>query len=223
MPKASPYTRIKKRFAFDLPADYRAIRDRGWMTLELPLGPHVNNSTVPGEGYLYLYDMEWYSLEEIAAFKFREYCCLPHLVPFAFTGSGDYWCWQADKSDGRGTRVLLCPHDNMMATVHAPNFAAALYREVLLYASLIVDGKNPSFAEGRAYLRRYSVDLAVALPTEWCGVLAELAERTPYAWSHNWGRYTQNHTSFLSPAERKQIEDRDLQFTEMDAEVRWMN
>ena len=216
------YAQIKERFAFDLPAEYRAMRKRGLMTLELPAGPEVNNSTVPGDGYLYLYDMEWYSLEQIASFKFRGPCQLLPLVPFAFTGTGDYWCWQVDASDQHGTRVLFCPHDYELATIHAPNFAAALYRQALWYVSLIVDGQHISFAQGQAELRRWSVDLAVALPSAWCQVLAELAERTPYAWSHCWGRATQKQTSFLSPAERKQIETRDLQFEEMDAEFCWM-
>ena len=220
MPEPSLYTQIEARYGFNLPQEYRQLSERGWLTLDRPA---ANISTVPGDGYLYLCDMEWYSLEDIVAFEFPEYCepHLPHLVPFAFTGGGDYWCWQTDMSDHRGTRVLLCPHDSNSAVIYAPSFATALYRQALQYASSEVDGTQVGFAEGQAFLRRWSVDLAFVLPAEWCRVLAELAARPPFEWSHCWGRYTSRQTSFLSPDELRQIEARDLQFAELDRATLW--
>jgi hypothetical protein len=185
------------------------------------IGPASAISTIPGDGYLYMHEMEWYGLQEIAAFEFDDYY-QPHLsglVPFAFNGGGDKWCWQADKTDDRGTRVLLCYHDTGSAVVFAPNFQAALYRQALEYAHGWVGREYVSLVEGRAYLHRWSVDLAAIFPPAWCNVLAELATRTPVEWSD----LGERDTTLLTPEERRLIERRDIQFDEMDSEIPWAN
>ncbi len=220
MPKEQLYSRIAQRFAFELPTEYRQMQERGWMTLDRP---STSISTKPNDGYLWLADMEWYSLEEIAAFEFPAFYHppLPCLVPFAFSGGGDYWCWQTNLNDERETRVLLCLHDTCSAIVHAPNFAGALYRQALQYASGWVEGQPDDFAEGRAYLHRWAVDLAVVLPSSWCNVLAALATRPAVAWSHSGPRHHSQHRSLLSLEELEQIKARDLHFAELDREFPW--
>ena len=69
MSKSSLYQQIKERFSFDLPLEYQQMQDRGWMTLDRPA---TSISTIPGDGYLYLCDMEWYSLEEIVSLEFPD-------------------------------------------------------------------------------------------------------------------------------------------------------
>jgi len=196
---------IASRFGFSIPIEYRRMHYRGWLSLDRPPS---TISTTPGDGYLWMNDMEWYALEEIAVFEFPEYY-RPHLsklVPFAFTAGGDYWCWQADQTDQRGTRVLLCAHDSELATIYAPNFHAALYRQALDYATYLVD-----IEEGRGFLRRWSVDFALLFPPEWCRMLLELSARPLVG------------TSLLSREELAQMERRDLPFDELDTEVQWSN
>ena len=95
MSDAQLYARIHERFGFEIPAVYRQMRDRGWMTLK---GLAHVLDFLSGNGYLWMNDMEWHPLKDIADFRFGDYCepYLPGLVPFAFTGGGDQWCWQAD-------------------------------------------------------------------------------------------------------------------------------
>jgi len=127
MPSVNPeerlYSKIEKRFKFSFPSEYREMRKLDWMTLVRPVNPETFKT--PGRNYLWINDMEWYSLEEIAKFEFADYCApyLPNLVPFAFTGGGDDWCWQTD----HGMRVLYCAHDCYDGEIYAPDFRSALF------------------------------------------------------------------------------------------------
>jgi hypothetical protein len=49
------YARIKERFGFDIPIAYRRLRERGFMTLDRPA---EKISAIPGDGYLYINEME---------------------------------------------------------------------------------------------------------------------------------------------------------------------
>lgn len=213
-----PYARIEERFAFKLPKEYRALYERGWLTLDRPASAI---STTPGDGYLFMHEMEWYRLEEIATFEFPENDrpCLPGLIPFAVNGAGDNWCWQSDKTDEHGTPVLLCDHETGRATIYAPNFQAALFRQALQYAHSLVGSKYVPIAEGHAYLRRWAIDLATIFPPDWCRVLTELSTRAPVAWSARWG----SQNTLLTPDDLKHILDRHLQFNQMGSEIQWAN
>src|SRR5689334_1633542 len=125
------YKAISERYGFSVPEEYRRLASRG--LLNLGAAAHASAFYEPGS-YLWLHEMEWFSLEEIINFEFQPYH-LPGFVPFAFTGGGDFWCWQPSFADGRGIRVLLCHHDSEFATVYAPNFKTALFRQALDFAS----------------------------------------------------------------------------------------
>lgn len=198
-----------------MPREYRELHARGYLTLDRPA---AEISATPGDGYLYLADMEWYRLEEIVDFQFPDFCTTSqlNLVPFAFTGGGDYWCWQVDTE---GPRVLMCYRDDIDATIYSPNFQGALYRAALHYACHWIDDQAPTFAEARSHLRRWSSDLRVICPGDWCDTLASIAERPPTQW--NMHKLVLN--SLLTPQEKMKIERRDLQLPETDTTIRWMN
>jgi len=164
------YTAISQRFGFSLPDEYRRLESRGLLTLTAPA--HASQFTKPGT-YLWLNEMEWYSLEKIAEFKFWP-DQLPGFVPFAFTGGGDDWCWQPEFTDSRGTRVVCCWHDSNMATVYAPDFASALFRQVIEFCSTTDDDE----LDVPAFLRRWAIDLAPIFPTRWCEQLRQWANGT---------------------------------------------
>lgn len=210
------YRAIEERYGFSLPSEYCQMHARGFFTFSRPA--HASHFTTPGDGYLWLNDMEWYPLEEIATFAFPDYYepHLPHLVPFAFTGGGDYWCWQTDKANERGTRVLLCPHDYELATIYAPNFAAALYRQALDYACYRFDEDGSDY---RAFLNRWATDLACALPAQWCERLRDISCRLPV----NWTSPGRPFRSCISPDELEEIERRDIAFPDLDVEISWTN
>ena len=153
MPDDALYQSIAQRYGFHLPDEHREMSARGFFKLDHP--SHASEFTSLANSYLWLNDMEWYSLQEIADFTFPDIYepHLPNLVPFAFNGAGDYWCLQTDKTDERGTRVLLCPHDYALARIYAPSFPAALYRQVLEYACYGTDFDRDR-GQNRAFLHR---------------------------------------------------------------------
>lgn len=159
------YRAIADRYGFSLPEDYRRLEARG--LLHLSKSAHASAFTRPGS-YLWLPDMEWLSLEAIAEFQFEAYC-LPGFVPFAFTAGGDHWCWQPGYTSAHGTRVVYCPHDNFLATVYAPQFAGAVYRQALAICS-------ETDLDAPAFLRRWAADLSDLFPARWRTRLLELAE-----------------------------------------------
>ena len=224
------YSQIEKKHKFSIPEDYRKVRDRGFMTLNGP-ARHTDFQKAR-DHYLWLNDMEWYRPKEIAEFAFNKLYNphLPNLVPFAFTGGGDWWCWQTDHQTKKwGTRILLCNHDDGQAIVYAGNFRSALFRQALALASasgywflkgrVLTSEDKKRTTEIAAFLRRYSVDLGLIFPAEWCALLSDLASRTPFWWKLT----VPNGRSFdcfsvLSDLERKKFEKEYVAFAEMDKE-----
>ena len=196
------YSAIAQRYGFSLPAEYRQLESRGLLSLSGPA--HASAFTAPGT-YLWLNDMEWYPLHKIANFEFEPYC-LPGFVPFAFTGAGDFWCWQPEFTDSNGTRVVCCYRDSYDARIYAPNFSLALYRQILDFC--VSQPADDDEIDVRAFLRRWVVDLAPIFPSRWQEQLQELAHRLEFP--------------VLSELEQKDIEKRDLPFDVIDTDVRWM-
>jgi hypothetical protein len=209
------YDIIADRFGFNIPMEYREFHSRGWLTLDRPAR---QVTTIPGDGYLYIADMEWYTLEEIAEFQFPDYCMPVRLglVPFAFTGGGDFWCWQIDSE---GPRVLLCHRDDTDATIYSGSFHGAIYRAALHYACSWVNAQSANFPEERSFIRRWASDFRLVCPPDWCDTLAGIAERSPVQWS----MHKLIFNSLLLPQEKKEIEEKYLQFPEIDTEIGWMN
>jgi hypothetical protein len=187
------YKAIEDRYGFPVPDDYRRLDSRGLLTLSA--SAHASAFTTLGS-YLWLPDMEWYSLGDIAQFEFESYH-KPGFVPFAFTAGGDHWCWQLDHTDERGTRVVCCHHDYELATVYAPNFAGALYRQTLAIS-------DETELDVPAFLCRWAADLADIFSPQWCEHLRELAQRP-------------NRSALASAYERA-----DLAYEDLDTEIRWM-
>lgn len=191
------YKAISERYGFTVPDEYRRLASRGLFSITTPA--HASAFYEPGS-YLWLHDMEWCSLQDIADFEFQSYH-LPGFVPFAFTGGGDYWCWQPAHTDGRGTRVLWCHRDSEFATVYAPNFHTALFRQTLAFSRSSADEVD---IDATAFLHRWAIDLAEIFPPSWCAHLRRLAD---------------------APDRRElaaRIEKTETAFGDSDAEVRWM-
>lgn len=117
----------------------------------------------------------------------------------------------------RGTRVLLCERDSCDATIYAPCFASALYRQALALGVYIL----PDFGtdDTRGFLRLWARSLSVIFPPEWCQTLEDIAGRPVSQWTQ--GRMV--NQCLINPYELRVIERRDLQFAEMDQEIPWSN
>lgn len=212
--KPSDYAAIERRYGFSIPMAYRELERRGFLD-RLATPAYYAEFTTPGRGYLWLGDMEWYTPRQIADFEFADYH-LPGFVPFAFTGGGDYWCWQPRFTDDRGTRVVLCPHDYELGTVYAPNFGAALYRQVLEYSAQGFLSED-EVAVARAMLKRWAVDLACVLPAAWCERVEAISRVAATVRS---GR--DRKLVLISEEALNRFESADLAFPEIDSEFHWM-
>ncbi len=161
------YIAIEERFGIAVPPEYRLLEARG--LLSCPKPGHASQFQFPGT-YLWLHEMEWMTPEQIANFRFEVYH-LQQFVPFAFTGGGDYWCWQSDPSGGTPS-VWLCYHDDEFASYYAPDFKTALYRQVLDFCR---DSGNDEAMDPQAFLRRWIADFGEVFPEPWLGRLETLA------------------------------------------------
>ncbi len=79
---------IEERYNFEIPAEYKSMFERGYFTLEKP----AHCSELIDSKYVWLYEMEWISIDEILKFEFEEYA-RDGFVPFARNGAGEKWCW----------------------------------------------------------------------------------------------------------------------------------
>jgi hypothetical protein len=191
------YNAITARYNFVVPDEYRRLQSRGLLTMSAPA--HASAFHRPGS-YLWLNDMEWYSLQDIVDFKFQSYH-MAGFVPFAFSAGGDYWCWHPKHADHRGAQVLCCPHDCELATIYAPNFQTALYRQALDFCR---GSASEEDIDPAAFLRRWAADLAPIFPERWCAHLRRLAEDSERS----------AHASVLDQSE--------IAFDLFDAKLRWM-
>ncbi len=208
------YSAIQQKFGFVIPEPYRELERRGFLALDGPAS--VAEMMKPGSGYLYLYDMEWYTPQQILEYELDEYH-LPGFVPFAFTGRADHWCWQPDCSTDRGTRVVLCPHDYELATIYAPDFVSAAYRHILEYTCYGVDSSDDESVI-RAFLDRWIVDLRDVLQESWCERISLIRDKKLAAWSMP-GAASQG---LITEDELQTIVTQDIAYPDMDQEIQWM-
>jgi hypothetical protein len=205
------YEAIAQRYGFTPPEGYRMLEQQGRFDIR-----RLNRADLRAGEYLWLFDAEWWSLEQIAGFTFPEYC-LPGFVPFASTDAGDFWCWSPERAGEQGTPVVFCPHDLNMAQVDAPDFAGWCYRRALAYANGYLEQSEEG--EARAWLTHWGARLGDLLRPAWRATIAEVAARPFTTWPERTGETGQG---FLPTAEYAAIVTRDLVCPGLDVRFRWM-
>jgi hypothetical protein len=162
---------------------------------------------------MWLHDMEWRPLADIANKKIR--MAKPEFTSFAFSGGGDQWCWYPAATIGDRVPVVQCPRDSIEGEFYAPDFIHSLYRQVLDFA-LYAFGENEEL--DRQYLDRWSRELGPMLPRPCAGVLARLCtapvRKVPADAMH--------YQKLLSQKEYDKIVKRDLKFDRLGEQIIWM-
>ncbi len=201
---------IETRYNFTLPEMYCQLEQSGRFS------PANFNPAQPVQSlYLWLAEVEWWSLAEIANYQPPGHH-KPGFVPFASDGAGDFWCWWPLRASGLGTPIALCPHDYKVARLDAPHFTGWLYRRILDYARGHIDTAEE--AEARDWFKRWRTDLGAFFLPQWNETLGHLA--TAPLKTRPELSYTQQ--GFLNPEEYQAIIKRDLWFEGLDEKFEWM-
>ncbi len=132
------------------------------------------------ELYLWVNEAEWIPPEDILARDLWRENILPGIVPFAFTGAGDNWCFNTcQKTDENEYEILACWHDEEEADLYAPNFKAWFYRTCLEYAALVENDLN-EIGEARENLGVWSEKAEELGCKKWAEHLKELSAIAPF-------------------------------------------
>ncbi|MDM4015903.1 SMI1/KNR4 family protein [Roseiconus lacunae] len=137
-------TTIEKACGITLPASYTQLYDGGCLD-------HRDSR------YVWLHEAEWIPPIEIPTHKLQSYGDhVDGLVPFAFSGAGDSWCWQRNRpTSDNEYQIWFCWHDADHADIYAPTFAGWIYRCCLGYA-LSIDFETDDIDEARELLEGWS-------------------------------------------------------------------
>jgi hypothetical protein len=154
--------------------------------------------------YLWAHEAEWIPPEKIPDRDLWR-TVIAGLVPFAFTGAGDHWCWNTQARTGATEyEVLFCYHDEELADAYAPSFPAWFYRNCLEYASSVQD-EPEAILEARAHLRVWAERLSEIHSGGWSAHLSTLASAAPFEYHPPKLRPGINVFGFISTADVSEI------------------
>ena len=92
----------------------------------------VDMNHLDTQKYLWFYDMEWFTIDEIKNYKRPNYQS-NSIIVFAKTGGGDIWGWHLGYLPD--LPVVYCPHDDDEGVFYAESLEAALFRHILEFVS----------------------------------------------------------------------------------------
>lgn len=160
----------RERFGFEPPALYHRMRADG--CFDRFAATHLQFS-----------DLVWLDEAEIQAFEFAD-DQIPGLVPIATTMEQDLWCWYPAMNDGGPAPVVFCPLEDEVASIHAPDFAAWIYRLMLEEYACTGLTEHLDVRQSRLVLDHFAARMADYLPAPWVERLGELKGR-PFATDDN--------------------------------------
>lgn len=160
--------------------------------------------------HLQFSDLVWLDQEEIAGFEFAS-DQIPGLVPIAVTMEQDVWCWYPAMNDGGPAPVVYCPLEDEVASIHAPDFSAWIYRLMLEEYACTGLTEHLDVRQSRLVLDHFAERMAGYLPEPWVARLAELKGR-PFHTDDN-GYY-----GVLDEDELVEILEHDLAYPRLDEE-----
>jgi hypothetical protein len=183
------FTKLESHYGVPFPPGYRDwslkkyTDHREGMASHKTFGAMMANPRA--QPYLCVHEAEWLPPDEIPQFDLWRSNIIPGLIPFAFSCTGDNWCWNTQVKNGDAEYdVLYCPHDEKLADRFAPTFPAWFYRNCLDYASGAFDQNDSAIEEARMNLRFWSERLSEIHPGAWADHLAGLAQTQPSEYKH---------------------------------------
>lgn len=203
--------KVEKRLGIRFPAGYRS-----WHACEY-FDPRNTSET-----YLWVHEAEWIPPAEIPGYDlWRD--TVPGLVPFAFNGAGDHWCFSTQQATSPGEfEIWFCIHDAELGEIDTPSFPAWFYRRCLSYAAGGFDEDAASIRQAQKNLKLWSQRLAEIQPGAWAEHLAELSACEPFAYKNSNLRSTAPPMfGFLTMMEVHKIVSREFGKQYLRHEVKW--
>jgi hypothetical protein len=195
----------RDRFGFSLPASFLQFEAGGFFAY-------------PGLDYLVLEDMEWLTAEDVRSFSFLPFQ-VNTFVPFAVGGGGDLWAWDPKMCPFGEPRIVVCWRDSEDASIYAPTFVAAVYRQLLEICGASVLSL-PDLEVRRAKLLALIGILGNLIPPDWRSTLTEIASRQAQS-TRSTGRRPEDWYSLVSSEEIDRVFRAHANYDELDKPIQW--
>src|SRR5215475_13184716 len=98
------FTKLESHYGLPFPPGYRDwslkqyTDDPGGVYRHLTFGQMRANPRA--QRYLWVHEAEWIPPDEIPQYDLWRPNIIPGLIPFAFSGAGDNWCWNTQVKNG---------------------------------------------------------------------------------------------------------------------------
>jgi hypothetical protein len=189
-----------------LPRDYQVLVATG-------------RTTRPGEAYLNALDAEWIPQAKLGDAQWFYCDPIPNLLPFAFSGGHDLWCWRLDVPTGdREYEIIFAPRDSEEGDRYAPTFSTWAFRKALEEATTFWDPEP----ETRARLAAWASVLRDLGHTELAGSIEEIDARPLREASRGRGSTYRSWQFLIEPEEYEQLVSRFVGAEYWKAPIRWM-
>lgn len=169
---------------FDFPQLYVEMDRAGYLDSKNFIDMHHLES----QEYLWFYDMEWITIENIKNYQRPDYQS-ENIVVFAKTGGGDLWAWNLDYLPT--LPVVFCPHDDDEGKFYANSLEAALFRHILEFASQ----NNFCIKEGNSW--EFTIDDARKLISAWGKIFMKWFNKD---WINEINKLTNLELKFYKPS-----------------------
>lgn len=200
---------------FKFPRLFLNMHNLGWTSL--------------GPDYVWLNDMEWYSLDEILKWEENKESHIvnsQYIIPFAQTGGGDVWGWYIE--DISNPIVVLCYHDDIIGKVYAENLEGALFRHILEFVSdcnfYTLSGKSYQMdcESAKRYISEWIDKFGQYFKPEWNSELEKiLSLDLKYYKETRYPKVNFGYETFLTPEESEKLITKYLIFDKIDTEIIW--
>jgi hypothetical protein len=178
----------------------------------------TGRTTWPGDAYLAALDAEWIPQEKLGDREWFYSDPIPHLLPFAFSGRHDLWCWRLDVPTGdREFEIILAPRDCVEGERWSPTFSTWAFRKALEEATTLWDPEP----EARAHLAAWASVLRELGHKELAASVDEISVRPLREASRGKGSTFSSWQFLIHPEEYEQHVAEFLGEQYLKAPIRW--
>jgi hypothetical protein len=179
----------------------------------------TGRTTWPGDAYLDALDAEWIPQAKLGDREWFYCDPIPNLLPFAFSGGHDLWCWRLDVPTGdREFEIIFAPRDCVEGDRWAPTFSTWAFRRALEEATTFWDPEP----EARTHLAAWTSVLRELGHAELAETIAGINARSLHEGSRGKGSTFRSWQFLIEPDEYERLVSRFVGAEYWKAPIRWM-